>query len=685
MASASVQEVKAKRLRVALIGNPNVGKSAVFNALTGGRAFVGNWPGVTVEKKVGKLRVDGVEFEVVDLPGTYSLAGQSIDEKIAKNYLVEEKPEVVVNIVNAANLERNLYLTLLLLEAGVNLVVALNMVDIAESQGVRVNAKKLSEILGVPVVPMIAVKGVGVEELKKAILEAARRPRRGKTISYGPEIEEAIREIVKVLSEDAELASKYSLRWLAIRLLEGDEDVRRIVERSRVGARVFQVVDKIRARLEEKFGDVEAYIASRRFEAAARIARSVIELVKPVKVTVTDVLDAVLAHRFAGLLAALAFLYLVFRFAFEVSAPLSTLVDMFFNEWLYGLIASSNLDPVLKSFLADGVVAGVGAVLVFLPVIAFFYIGLAILEDVGYMARIAFVLDRLVSSFGVSGKAIIPLIVGFGCNVPAVMATRTIEDENERKTAALIAPFASCSARLPVYLVVGGALFAAQAGLVVLSLYALGIAVALATALILRKTVFRGPSIGFIMELPAYIMPSGRNVAVKTWERTKRFLIKAGVVIFLAVALVWALSVTGPAGWLGPEALEDPALLEQSWVGVIGKGLEPVFAPMGWDWRAVAALFFGFLAKENVVSTMAVLYGAAGEEELTTLLSNVFTPVTAYAYMVFVLLYVPCVATLAAIRGELGMKYALLALVYELAIAYVLALLVTSVGMLIAG
>ncbi len=683
--SQAVQVAEVRRVRVALAGNPNVGKSAVFNALTGGRAFVGNWPGVTVERKVGYRRVDGLELEVVDLPGTYSLSGQSVDEKIAKNYIVNERPDVVVNVVSAANLERNLYLTLLLAEAEVNLVIALNMIDVAESQGYRVNAKRLEELLGVPVVPMVAIKGVGARELLDAIVEAVKRPRKPRRISYGREVEEAISRIAEVLAKDPELSSKYSLRWLAIRLLEGDEDVVEVVKASRIGGEVLKIVEEERRKLERAYGDVEAFIASRRFEAAARIARSVLEAVKPAKVSVTDVIDAVLAHRLAGLLAAIAFLYLVFRFAFEVSAPFSTLIDLFFNDWLYGLVESAPIDEALKSFLADGVIAGIGSVLVFLPVIAFFYIGLAVLEDVGYMARIAFVLDRLVSGFGVSGKAIIPLIIGFGCNVPAVMATRTIEDENERKTAALMAPFASCTARLPVYLVVGGALFAAEVGLVVLSLYALGIAVALLTALLLRRTVFSGPSIGFIMELPPYLMPSLRNVGVKTWERTKRFLIKAGVVIFAAVVLTWLLSVTGPAGWLGPMALEDPELLGESWMGVLGKALQPLFAPMGWDWRAIAALAFGFIAKENVVSTMAVLYGVAGEEELHTVLAKVFTPVTAYAYLVFVLLYVPCAATLATIRGELGWKYALLALGYEIAVAYIAALAVVGVGSLLAG
>ena len=670
-----------RNARIALAGIPNVGKSVIFNKLTGGRAWVGNWPGVTVEKKIGKLKVNGVIVEVVDLPGIYSLTPYSVDELIARNFIVEEKPDVVVCIANAANLERSLYLAISLLELGANLVLALNMIDLAEKEGYKVDSMKLEKLLKVPVVPTIAITGYGIDKLKNAIRRALYEKRTYiHIVNYGKEVEGAIRKLEKLVKElTPEIISKYPARWVAIKLLEGDSDIiNKLINLPR-GRDVVEQANSLRSKLEEKFGDLESYITERRYEKALEIAKAVMKRIALPKITLTDALDSILTHKFLGIPFALSILYLLFKFAFEVSAPFSDLIDIVVNGYLHDLVARNTVLPGwLTSFLADGVIAGLGTVLVFLPVIAFFFLGFAILEDVGYMARVAFLVDKLFSKFRLPGKTIIPLIIGFGCNVPGVMATRTIEDENDRKTAALIAPLASCNARLPVYLVIGAAVLGRSAGFAVLSMYVLGILLALLMGFIFKRFIFKGPSSGFIMELPPYLKPNRDNIAMKTWERTKKFLFKAGTVIFIGVVIVWLLSVTGPKGYLGSGHIED------SFAGIIGKWLSStIFKPMGWDWRAAMALLFGFIAKEIVVGALGILYGVGEEEEaIASAIAehHIFTPLTGYAYMAFVLIYVPCVATLAAIKSELGLKYAVLALIYEVVLAYIVALLIIAGG-----
>ena len=669
-------------IRVALVGIPNVGKSLIFNRLTGGRAWVGNWPGVTVEKKVGKLRIDESEVEVIDLPGIYSLTPYSVDELIARNFIVEERPDVVVCIASAVNLERSLYLAVSLLELGANVVLALNMIDLAEKEGYRIDSKKLEKLLGVPVVPTIATTGYGIDGLRNAIKKALQEKKEHiHIVDYGKEVEEAIEKIERLIEERApELATKYPPRWIAIKLLEGDKDILDKLAKLPNGKDIVNQVNSLRSDLEKKVGDLESHITERRYEKALEIARAVMKRVGVPRISLTDAIDSVLTHKVLGIPFALSIIYLLFRFAFEASSPFQDLIDILINGYLHDLVANSSILPeCLASLLADGVIAGIGAVLVFLPVIAFFFLGFAVLEDVGYIARIAFLVDKLFSKFRLPGKTIIPLIIGFGCNVPGVMATRTIEDENDRKTAALIAPLASCNARLPVYLVIGAAVLGRSAGFAVLSMYVLGMVLALITGFIFRRFLFKGPSSGFIMELPPYMKPNLSNIAMKTWERTKKFLYKAGTVIFLGVVIVWFLSVTGPAGYLGPDNIVE------SFAGIIGRSLSStIFKPMGWDWRASVALLFGFIAKEVVVGTFGVLYGVGEEEEEAVAHAiaehHSFTPLTGYAYMAFVLIYIPCVATLAAIRGELRLKYAILALVYEIVLAYVVALIIVSGG-----
>lgn len=674
---------QAVKLKIALAGNSNVGKSVIFNEITGGRAFVANWPGVTVEKKVGRIRFRDVNVEVVDLPGIYSLTPYTLDEMIARRFIIEEKPDAIINIVNAVNLDRNLYLTILLLEMKARLVIALNMMDLAEAEGIKIDVDGLSRELGVPIIPTIAVKGVGTRKvLEEAVKIAKSKQKVNFKVDYGGDVEKALRELTSIIEREADLRD-YEPRWLAIKLLEGDENI--VSNLKSLGRRaLLEKAERMRAELERKLNmNLEDYMIEKRYELVFKlVSKYVIHPRK--KATFTDLLDSVLTSRIYGIPILATIVYMMFQFAFKVAEPFMTFIDWLFGTLLYEAVYSTSLPLIVKSFLADGFLVGVGSILVFVPNIALLFLALAVLEDIGYMARAAYVVDKIMHKLKLTGKSIVPMAVGFGCNVPAIMATRPIEDEADRKVTALVAPLMSCMARLPVYLVVGGAFFAAQLGVVVMSMYVLGVLLAFVMAWILRKVFFKAPSSGFIMELPPYLAPTLKGIVVKTWERTKRFLLKAGTVILFAMFLVWVMSVTGPSGWIGVEALSRPELLEESWVGVLGRGLQSVFWPMGWDWRALSALLLGFVAKEIVVGSMAILYGAA-EEELPRLLSQVFTPVQAYAYMAFVLIYVPCLATLAAIRSELGTRYMLLALFYELALAYVVALLITGFGALWGG
>ncbi len=661
---------------IALIGNPNVGKTTIFNALTGLKQHVGNWPGVTVEKKEGEFEHGGKRFHVVDLPGVYALTAYSIDEKIARDFIVREKPDLVVDIVDASNLQRNLYLTLQLLEIGANILVALNKIDLAEEKGIKIDPKELERGLGVPVVPMVASRGEGIKELKDAILKnLGRKP---EPVRY-PNFEPYIERLIRIIGLDGRLAEEYNPRWLAIKLLEGDEDAKGIIEGSPLRDEIMRELIEVKKELQKKHGDIELAIADERYGIISKIAESSI-VEREERMTFSEMLDEVLTHKYLGIPIFIGVMWAVFKFTFDVSAPFSDIIDGFFS-WLGDSVGAHISNDALSSLLRDGIIAGLGSVLVFLPPIAFLFLAFSWLEDSGYMARAAFVMDRVMHRFGLHGKSVIPMIMGFGCNVPAIMATRTLEDEKDRLLTILVNPLMSCSARLPVYMLFAGAFFAGREGTAITSMYLLGIGLALVIAWLFRKAIFKGEPSYFIMELPPYNRPNWRAIIGATWSRTEKFLRKAGTIIFAGVVVVWLLSVTGPGGYLGSEALENGALLSKSWVAVIGHALQLLFSPMGWDWRAGVALFFGFIAKEVVVGTLGVLYGV-GEENLPHVIaaSGTFTPVTAYAFMAFVLIYVPCVATIGAIKGEAGWKWALFAVVYELILAYIVALAIVGIG-----
>ncbi len=653
---------------VAIIGNPNVGKTELFNKLTGLKQHVGNWPGVTVEKKEGRYVYKGEKINVIDLPGTYSLTAYSIDELIARNFIIEGKPDVVVDIIDATNLERNLYLTFLLLELGANVVIALNMWDVARGRDIKIDVKKLEKLLDVPVVPTVATTGEGIDKLKEEISKAIEKRRSKATLRYGEEIEDFIEKVEEILKEDEELIKKYPLRWLAIKILERDEEILKKLE----GKPYKNKVDEIL----KNAGEIEEKIVEERYEIISEIIKEVVKEKKE-KWTFSDMLDQVFLHRILGIPIFLALLYAMFQFTFSFSAPFSDMIDMFF-AWL-GEIARENIsNPMLASFLADGICAGLGAVLVFVPTIFALFFALALLEDSGYLARAAFLMDKIMYKLGLHGKSSIPMLIGFGCNIPAIMAARTIENEKDRIITIMINPLMSCSARLPVYVLIASIIFGGYAAVAIFSMYLLGIALAIIVALLLRKTLFKGKPSPFILELPRYMLPTLRSALLHMWERGKWFLIKAGTFIFTVVILIWFLSAFP---W---DATNGGELIENSYIASFGHAIEPIFKPLGWNWQAGVALFFGFLAKEAVVGTFGSLLGVS-EEGVKNALMNAgwFTPLTGFAYMAFVLIYFPCVATIAVMLREMKAKYTLLTIAYTITLAFIVAGLIEGIGYLL--
>jgi ferrous iron transport protein B len=671
---------------VALAGNPNAGKTTVFNNLTGGRQHVGNWPGVTVEKKEGKSSGDGVDFSVVDLPGTYSLTAYSLEEVVVRDFLAGEKPDAVVNVVDASNIERNLYLTTQLQELGVPLIIALNMADVAESRGVEIDIPLLSELLGSPVVSMVGLRNRGTDELKATIGKTLRGEIkfRGVRATYGREVEEEISKLEKAISSDdalrREFLEKYSARWLSVKLLEEDERVEEDVER--VGgpdSQVLEVLDGSRRHLLSIYGeDIETVVVDNRYGYVAGIVREAVRRQREGYESRSDRIDNILTSRILGFPIFAVFMWLMFFVTFYFGKfPMHWIETLM--RGLTNFVNTNVTSPVwLRSLLANGVIGGVGSVLVFLPQILIIFLCISILEDTGYMARAAFIMDRIMHWLGLHGKSFIPMVMGFGCNVPAVMATRTLESDKDRMITILVNPMMSCAARLPVYALFTAAFFAANQGTITFSIYVLGIVVAIAMAKLFRKTIFRGESEPFVMELPPYRWPTAKGTFVHMWERGSMFLRKAGTVILAGSVIVWILSYL-PWG----VAYGSP----NSIAGMIGRFFEPLVKPLGFDWRAVVALMFGFFGKEIIVSTFGALLGTGmNKVAMSTKLHTIFTPLTAYTFMAFTLLYTPCLATVAVIRKETGSwKWAAFAIGYSLALAWLVAFGIYRVGLLLGG
>jgi ferrous iron transport protein B len=656
-----------KKIRVAVAGNPNVGKTTLFNAITGARQKVGNWPGVTVEKKVGSKEYSGHMLEIVDLPGTYSLTAYSADEVVARDYILEEKPDVVVQVLDSTNLERNLYLSTQLLEMGVNLILALNMSDLSEKRGDRIDIQGFEKFLGAKVIRTTAKEGKGIDSLLDAVIKKAGAESSAHDIGYGKEIEEKIRNLEKILAEDKSLAEKYPLRWLSVKLLEGDENARSKISNSRVEPEVEKFLSNLDLDI------CEAEIADKRYEFISRLLPQVCTTCVE-KASPSDMVDKVLTNKYLGIPIFLALMWGMFELTFTFASPFMEIIDTFFG-WLAEAVAANIGSAWLASLLGDGLIAGVGAVILYIPNIFILFFLLSLLEDSGYLARAAFIMDKLMYSMGIQGKSFIPMLMGFGCTLPAVMATRVIEDEKDRLITILVTPFMSCGARMPVYVLLAGTFFGRQAGSVIFGIYVLGILVAILSAKLFRTFLFKGKPSPFIMELPPYHRPSIGNSLKYMKNQGVIYLKKVSTVIVGGVAFIWLLAYF-------PSGVEYGSA--ESYVGSLGKLLEPLVAPIGFDWKIAVALIFGFLAKEVVLGSLGTLYGAGDDEGM---LSSVlaadptFTPAIALGLMVFTLLYVPCIGAVAVIKKETGSwKWMIFAAAYSTVIAWVLSFIFVRLG-----
>lgn len=662
--------------QVALIGNPNTGKTCLFNALTGSYQYVGNWSGVTVEKKVGQLR--HVQGSLIDLPGIYSINPISEDEAVVTDFLLKESCTSIINIVDASQLKRNLHVTIQLLERGKNLILGLNMIDVASNRGIVVDAISLEKSLGVAVVPIIARTEQGIDLLYKQ-LENNNPTSEVLCLDYGPLVEQAIQKIEETMPT---LPFQVSKRWLALQFLDRNEHVKQLL----TPHDRYDEIELIRVQTEKqlmKEQQVESlphYLSNTREIYINKIIAEAVSAAPSDKKNWSEKVDHIVTNKYLGIPIFLFLMYLMFMLTFDwLGFPISDLLDSFLSGPLT-LGIENTLELVgasafIQSLILDGIVAGVGGVLVFVPQIFILFACLSLLEDSGYMGRVTIVMDRLMQAIGLNGKAFIPLIIGFGCNVPGVMAARSIEQPNDRLVTMMMSPFMSCSARLPVYALFAAAFFETNQALIVLSLYILGIIVAIILAKFLSSTTFKGEKSLFIMELPPYRLPQWRTLWRATWEKGKGFIRKAGTYIFGGSVLIWFLSYAGPTGL----AVE----LNESYLAMIGGVIAPVFAPLGFgNWQAAAALLTGFLAKEIVVSTMSIIYFVP-EMELQGFLGDQFSALTAYGFMAFILLYIPCLATVAVIKKEThSRKWTVLSIVYGFVSAYVLVFIIYQVGRL---
>ncbi|MFO7707256.1 MAG: ferrous iron transport protein B [Desulfobacterales bacterium] len=705
-----------KRLTIALAGNPNSGKTTVFNNLTGTRQKVGNWPGVTVEKKEGHVRFNGLDLTIVDLPGTYSLTPFSIEEVVARNYLLDERPDVVLDIIDASNLERSLYLATQIRELDCKVLFVLNMADVAEHRGMKIDARKMSELLDVPVVFTVGNRGEGMDELLQRAVELAESPAgppRRRRVKYSQDIEETIARLHRFTELKAAGALNYDMRWTAIKLLEDDRIVkeRLVAALPQAGTEILQAAQTLRRHLTERFDEEpQIVMTAERYGFIAGIVREVQTSSTQQRVDVSRNIDLVLTHRLFGFPIFILFIWAMFQLTFSLGEYPVQAIEAGVG-WLSGAAGGLLPEGLVRDLIVNGIIAGVGSVIVFLPNILILFFCIALFEDTGYMARSAFLMDKIMHLIGLHGKSFIPMLMGFGCNVPAIMAARTLESEKDRILTILITPFMSCSAKLPVYVVLAGAFFGPRAGSVIFGLYLLGIVLSILTGRIFRSTLLKGVDAPFVMELPPYRMPMARSLLIHMWDRSKIFLTKMGKIILVGSIVIWALSsfprspetagtppqpnaalASDAGGQADLEAAQrrsaKAAQTEYSFIGRIGRLIGPVFEPLGIDWRGGVALLSGFVAKEIVVSTLGVLYATGESEEEgaleKALTDSGMTPLSALSMMVFVLLYLPCFATTAAIRRETGStRWMLFSIGYSTAVAWLMAFLVFQSGRLI--
>ena len=665
----------------ALAGNQNCGKTTLFNALTGSNQHVGNFPGVTVDQKMGEIKGQK-DCSVVDLPGIYSLRPYTQEEIVSRDFIINQKPDGIINIVDATNIERNLYLTLQLLELKVPMVLALNMMDEVHANGGTVDVKKMSEALGIPVVPISAAKGEGVSELIDQAITTARKktlPRVTDFCADSSPVHRCIHAVIHLIQDHADKLG-ISSRFCTAKLIEDDPD---IAKRLELDQNEIELIEHCIVEMENETGlDRNAALADMRYTFIEKVvALSVVKCHESKEHRRSMKMDRILTGKYTALPVFFAVMFLVFYLTFNVIGQglsdllslgidkLTTLVDWALGE--YGI------NPVVHSLIIDGIFAGVGSVLSFLPIIVTLFFFLSILEDTGYMARVAFVMDKLLRKIGLSGRSFVPMLIGFGCSVPAIMATRTVSSDRDRKMTILLTPYMSCSAKIPIYAVFAAAFFPDNSALAMIGLYVTGIIVGILVALILKNTAFRGQPVPFVMELPNYRMPSAKSVGLLLWEKARDFLERAFTIIFMATIIIWFLQTFDTR-------LNVVADSANSLLAMVGQWIAPIFAPLGFaDWRMVTALISGFTAKEAVVSTLAVLLNTS-MAELGGALNSVFTPLSAVSFLVFTLLYTPCVAAVATIKRELGSGLKTLGVVFmQCAVAWVMACLVFQIGSLL--
>ena len=716
---------KRRTINVALVGNPNCGKTSLFNIASGAHEHVGNYSGVTVDAKEGFFDFQGYHFRIVDLPGTYSLSAYTPEELYVRKHIIEETPDVIINVADSSNLERNFYLTTQLIDMNVRMVIALNMYDELESSGKKLDYIKLSQLIGVPMIPTVCRRGEGIDqlfhviigiyeggdflsqkgEIRSEILEDLRdwhktyvpdhefgshkeeedaRPRgymRHIHINHGPELERSIEEVKKAISQNEDIRHKYSTRFLSIKLLENDKEIENFISTLPNGKEIIAIRNKETLRIRKVMNeDSEQAITDAKYGFITGALKETFTDNHLEKEQTTRVIDSIVTHRIWGYPIFFLFLYIMFEGTFVLGdypmQGIEWLVDQLGN-----LIRNNMAEGPLKDLLIDGIIGGVGGVIVFLPNILILYFFISILEDSGYMARAAFIMDKIMHRMGLHGKSFIPLIMGFGCNVPAIMATRTIEDRKSRLITMLVNPLMSCSARLPIYLVMIGAFFPNCASFMLLCIYTAGILLAVIMARIFSKFLVKGEDSPFVMELPPYRMPTSKSIMRHTWEKGAQYLKKMGGIIMIASIIIWFLGY-----YPQHDAYESVAEQQKnSYIGQIGKAIEPVIKPLGFDWKLGIGLISGVGAKELVVSTLGVLYTNEGDVENVNLSNRIpITPLVALAYMLFVLIYFPCIATFAAIKQESGSwKWAIFTAGYTTGLAWLIAFTVFQIGSLI--
>lgn len=672
----------SKLFRAALLGNPNCGKTMLFNALTGSNQYVGNWPGVTVDQKIGTISVDRKDVgEIVDLPGIYSLSSYSIEEKVSRNFILNENPDLIINILDGTNIERNLYLTIQALEIGKPVLVVINMMDEVRKRGDVIDFSRLSHLLGAPVVPISAKQGENIDlVLKEACRLAEEKPIPPK-ILYDQSTYSAISKIQQILAEE-ENHHKIPFRFYATKLLEDDTGCIETLELSADQCcRIDKIIDEYEHSSE--YGDRQTMLSDARYRLIEQtVKKCVVKKRKPGELTVSDRIDKIVTNRYLSYPIFFCVLFLMFLITFQtlgafLQGLLQDLFDLVITPAVESFLTTASAPEWTHGLLTDGVISGVGAVVSFVPLIVLLFFFLSLMEDSGYMARTAFIMDKIFSKFGLSGRSFIPMIMGFGCSVPAIMAARTMENEKDRRLTIMLTPFMSCGAKLPVYALFATAFFPDIQGYVIFGMYIIGMIVAVLAGFVLSKTVFRGETTPFIMELPPYRFPSIKSTLKLTWEKARDFLTRAGTLIFAMSVLLWFLQAFD----FGLHPVSDNS---QSILAMIGAVIAPVFIPLGFGtWQAAVAVLSGFIAKEAVVSTMAVLYSSGSNDSsaLAAQIQNAFTPAAALSMMTFILLCAPCVAACATIKKEMNSwKWAIFTYGYQIATAYIVSLIVYFVS-----